>query len=68
MKLFRKRRRLWLLLAAVPLAALLAVPAGSIYYTAAGGKACIRCHEVQSAYDDWLVGAMQSLPRRPVHH
>jgi len=40
----RIRRRLWLLLA-IPLALiLLAVPAGSIYYTAAGGKACIRCH------------------------
>ena len=47
----RNRRRIWLLLALPVLIILLAVPAGSIYYAAAGGKACIRCHEIQPAYD-----------------
>ena len=67
MNLFRKRRRFWLLLAAVPILALLAVPAGSIYYTAAGGKACIRCHEVQSAYDGWLISTHRSVQCKECH-
>lgn len=63
----RKRRRLWLL-ALVPVAlVLLAVPAGSIYYSAAGGKACVRCHEIQSAYDRWMVSTHRNVECRECH-
>jgi nitrate/TMAO reductase-like tetraheme cytochrome c subunit len=54
MKFFRTRRKLWLLLSIPIVLLLLAIPAGSIYYTAAGGKACIRCHEIQPAYDSLM--------------
>ena len=31
----------------------LIIPAGSIYYAAAGGTACIKCHELRPAYGLW---------------
>ena len=46
---------------------LLAVPAGSIYYTAAGGKACTRCHEIQPAYDRWMTSTHRSVPCKECH-
>jgi hypothetical protein len=61
------RRRFWLLLATPLILILLAVPAGSIYYTAAGGKACIRCHEIQSAYDQWMMSTHRSVQCKECH-
>jgi hypothetical protein len=67
MKTGPKRRKLWWLIL-LPLAlALLAIPAGSIYYTAAGGKACIRCHEIQSSYDRWLMSTHRSVQCKECH-
>jgi hypothetical protein len=63
----RKRRVIWLALA-VPVALLvLAVPAGSVYYAAAGGKACIRCHELEPAYHSWLASTHRSIQCKECH-
>jgi hypothetical protein len=61
-----KRRILWLLAAALAVV-LLAVPAGSIYYVAAGGKACVRCHEIQPTYDRWLMSTHRSVACKDCH-
>ena len=63
----RIRRRFWLLLAIPIVLILLAIPAGSIYYTAAGGKACIRCHEIQPAYDRWKESTHRNIECRECH-
>jgi len=63
----RIRRRFWLLLAIPIVLSLLAIPAGSIYYTAAGGKACIRCHEIQPAYDRWMESTHRNVECRECH-
>jgi hypothetical protein len=62
----RLRKFRWLLLLPIALL-LLAVPAGSIYYTAAGGKACIRCHEIQPAYDQWMMSTHRSVECKECH-
>ncbi len=63
----RNRRKLWLLLALPVLMVLLAVPAGSIYYAAAGDKACIRCHEIQPAYNQWIMSTHRSVQCKECH-
>ena len=63
----RNRRRIWLLLALPVLIILLAVPAGSIYYAAAGGQACIRCHEIHPAYDQWMMSTHRSVQCKECH-
>ncbi len=32
----------------------LAIPCGTVYYSYGGGAACARCHEINTAYNDWL--------------
>jgi hypothetical protein len=50
-RVFRSR---WFWGFAIPvLPVLLVVPAGSLYYAAAGGKACVKCHELKPAYAAW---------------
>ncbi|HTY87703.1 MAG TPA: hypothetical protein VMB80_09590 [Candidatus Acidoferrum sp.] len=61
------RRKLWWLLALPAGIALLAVPAGSIFYAAAGDKACIRCHEIQPAYDQWMISTHRSVQCKECH-
>jgi hypothetical protein len=63
----RNRRRFWLLLALPVVLVLLAVPAGSIYYAAAGGKACTKCHEIQSTFDRWMVSTHRSVECKECH-
>ena len=46
---------------------LLAVPAGSVYYAAAGGKACMRCHELEPAYHSWAASAHRSVQCKECH-
>jgi hypothetical protein len=46
---------------------LLAVPAGSVYYVAAGGLACIRCHEVEPAYHLWTESAHRFVQCKECH-
>lgn len=63
----RKRRMIWLVFA-VPVALLvLGVPAGSVYYAAAGGKACIRCHELEPAYHQWAASSHRSVACKECH-
>jgi hypothetical protein len=63
----RKRRIIWLVFA-VPIALLLlAVPAGSVYYAAAGGKACIRCHELEPAYHQWAASSHRAVACKDCH-
>jgi hypothetical protein len=62
-----KRRRIWLLVLAPFILLLIAVPGGSLYYSAAGGKACIRCHEVQGAYDRWAMSTHRSVACKECH-
>jgi hypothetical protein len=62
-----KHRKLWLWLSIPVFAALLAVPAGSIYYSAAGGKACVRCHEIQSAYNRWAMSTHREVACKECH-
>src|SRR5512142_2863436 len=63
-----RKLRIISLALAVPIAALLlAVPAGSIYYAAAGGKACIRCHELEPAYHSWEVSAHRAVQCKECH-
>ena len=67
MALFRQHRLLWLTLG-LPLAVLLlAVPAGSAYYAAAGGRACLRCHELEPAYHAWTVSTHRSVQCQECH-
>ena len=63
----KKRRILWLALAAPVALLLLTVPAGSVYYAAAGGKACIRCHELEPAYHRWLASTHRSVQCKECH-
>jgi hypothetical protein len=63
----RHCRKFWLLAVSPIVLVLLAVPAGSIYYAAAGGKACARCHEVQSAYDRWMVSTHRTVECKECH-
>src|SRR5664280_2514868 len=63
----KKRRILWLALAVPVVLLLLAVPAGSAYYAAAGGKACIRCHELEPAYHAWAASAHRSVQCKECH-
>ena len=63
----RKCRILWLALAVPVVLLVLAVPAGSVYYTAAGGKACIRCHELEPAYHSWTASAHRSVQCKECH-
>lgn len=45
-----KRRIVWAALAAL---AVLALPAGSLYYEYSAGASCARCHEIRRNYDVW---------------
>jgi hypothetical protein len=67
MKGGRMVRRVLLLLGVLLVLILLAIPAGSIYYAAAGGKACTKCHEIQSAYDRWMVSTHRSVECKECH-
>lgn len=67
MKAGRIRRKFWLLLGIPIVLLLLAIPVGSIYYSAAGGKACIRCHEIQPAYDRWMDSTHRNVECRECH-
>ena len=67
MKAGRTRRKLWLLFAIPLVLLLLAIPAGSIYYSAAGGKACIRCHEIQPAYNSLMDSTHRNVECRECH-
>ncbi len=63
----RKRRLIWLVLA-VPLALLLvAVSTGSVYYAAAGGRACLNCHELEPAYHLWAASTHRSVECKECH-
>jgi hypothetical protein len=62
-----KRRIIWMALAAPIALVLLAVPAGSVYYAAAGGKACIRCHELEPAYHRWANSTHRSVQCKECH-
>ena len=63
----RKRRILWLALAGPVVLLLLSVPAGSVYYAAAGGRACIRCHELEPAYHSWAESTHRSVQCKECH-
>jgi hypothetical protein len=63
----RKLRRFGLALAVPAVLLALALPAGSVYYAAAGGRACIRCHEVAPAYATWAVSAHRAVACRDCH-
>ena len=63
----RKPGKWWLLLGIPLLLALAAIPAGSIYYAAAGGKACTRCHETRSAYNRWMASTHRSVECKECH-
>jgi hypothetical protein len=63
----RKRKILWLALTAPVALLLLAVPAGSVYYAAAGGKACIRCHELEPAYHSWSASTHRAVQCKECH-
>jgi len=43
------------ILIAVAVFAVLLLPAGSVYYQYSGGRACTRCHEIQTSYDRWHI-------------
>ena len=58
---------IWLALAVPVALLLLAVPAGSVYYAAAGGKACIRCHELEPAYHQWATSTHRSVQCKECH-
>jgi hypothetical protein len=63
----RKHRVIWLALAAPVVLLLLALPLGSVYYAAAGGKACIRCHEIEPAYHLWTASSHRSVQCKECH-
>ncbi len=67
MTLFRQHRGLWLALGVPAAALLLAVPAGSVYYAAAGGRACVRCHELEPSYRAWEVSAHRAVQCKECH-
>jgi hypothetical protein len=46
---------------------LLLVPAGSIYYAAAGGEACIKCHELKPAYHAWTSSTHREVACKSCH-
>lgn len=58
----------WAIAACIVLASfVLAVPAGSIYYVAAGGRACARCHEIRGAYHDWTASSHKDVSCSKCH-
>ncbi len=63
----RKRRIIGLALATPVVLLLLAVPAGSVYYAAAGGRACIRCHEIEPSYHSWAASAHRDVACKECH-
>jgi hypothetical protein len=67
MKPGKRHRWVWLLALSPVALVLLAVPAGSLYYAAAGGKACVRCHEIQSAYDRWMISTHRGVECKECH-
>ena len=60
-------RSLRLLLLLLGLAAVLALPASSLYYEYSGGKACARCHEIWQPYTDWHTSAHRNIPCSTCH-
>jgi hypothetical protein len=61
------RSRWFWLLGAPLLAVLLAIPAGSAYYAAAGGKACVKCHELNPAYHAWANSPHRNVECKSCH-
>ena len=49
------------------LAALLILPASSVYYEYSQGKACARCHEIWQPYTDWHTSAHRNVPCSDCH-
>lgn len=45
----------------------LAIPSASIYYSAAGGKFCARCHEIQPAYRSWHTSTHRDIACKECH-
>ena len=46
-------KRILLAAALLAIAAVLMIPAASLYYESGGGKGCTSCHEMQAVYDRW---------------
>lgn len=67
MRLRLPKSRLLLAVLVVGLALLLTIPAGSIYYAAAGGKACVKCHEIGPAYEQWHQSSHRNVQCKECH-
>jgi hypothetical protein len=63
----RSSPRRLLLLLAILVAILLAVPGASVYYEYAGGKTCARCHEIWQPYTDWHTSAHRNIQCSACH-
>jgi hypothetical protein len=61
--MFRKKY----ILPIVAAVAVLGLLSGSAYYEYGGGRACIRCHEIQTAYDHWQSSAHRNIPCTSCH-
>lgn len=60
-----KRALFAVALAAV--AALLMVPAVSVYYEYSGGAACARCHEIRPTHNTWLASSHRNVACKDCH-
>ena len=49
------------------LAALLVIPASSIYYSWTGGEGCARCHEIRPPYEDWHASTHRGVACKSCH-
>lgn len=66
LEILSKSRFLRLALLALGVA-VLALPAGSLYYEYSGGKACARCHEIWQPYTDWHTSTHRNVPCGACH-
>jgi hypothetical protein len=48
-------------------AALLSIPAASVYYESGGGAGCTRCHEIRPAFDRWRMSSHRNVPCSGCH-
>ncbi len=56
-----------LLISGAAAVVLLAIPGGSFYYQYSGGKACVRCHEIQKPFDQWHVSSHRNIACTSCH-
>src|SRR5450432_2776403 len=53
--------------AAIALAILVILPAGSLYYEYSAGASCVRCHEIRRNYDEWQASSHRGVQCADCH-